>query len=72
MNETLWHAYLSVTSHVDDLRIRLAGRLDGSNEDGLTSVEIAVIVGLLVAAAIAIVAIIRGVGESAASDIKYK
>ena len=72
MNETLWHAYLTVTSHVHDLRARLAGRLDGSNEDGLTSVEIAVIVGLLVAAAIAIVAIIRGVGESAASDIKYK
>ena len=68
ITEAFLRTYLGVAGRIDDARTRLGSH----REDGLTSVEIAVIVGLLVAAAIAIIAIIRNVGESAASDIKYK
>ena len=72
MNDLFLHAYIAAAARFVDARRRLNDRLDNRNEAGLASVEIAVIVGLAVAAAIAIVAIIRSVGESAASDIKYK
>ena len=68
MTDIFLRSYLAVTGYIDNTRTRLSER----NEAGLTSVEIAVVVGLLVAGAIAIVAIIRSVGESAAGDIKYK
>ena len=72
MNNLFLLTYIAVAARFDDARRRLTDRLNDQSEAGLTSVEIAVIVGLLVAAAIAIVAIIRSVGESAANDIKYK
>ena len=65
MNTLLVALWVAATSRVHDLRQR-------HNENGLTSVEGAVVTGLVVTMAVAIVAIIRVTGESAANDVKYK
>ena len=66
MSQLFLHLYVTTHTRLDSLRDRARG------EAGLTSVEWAVVTGLVVAAALAIVAIIRATGEDAARDVKYK
>ena len=64
MNQLVLTLWVAFTTRLDDAR-------SSHREAGLTSVEWAVVTGLVVAIAIAIVAIVRITGESAARDVKY-